>query len=97
MPAFTSKAIGSRDPVMLISQISNKRLAIPCVDQDKACAVFDFNDPLKVCDILSTAARFHGNGSVRPMKTSKWGHWQEELRANRIAETKTVPRRTFND
>lgn len=39
------------DPVLSVAQISKRNLAAP-MDQDKACAVCDRNDPLSVCDTV---------------------------------------------
>jgi hypothetical protein len=56
IPTVTSRAVrnctGHTDSVMSVSEICKRRLAIQCVSQDKACAVFDRNDPLSVSDTV---------------------------------------------
>jgi hypothetical protein len=101
IPTVTSRPVrnctGRTDSVMSIAQISKKRLASPCDDRDKRVPFVIATTVIQCYDILSTAATLHGNGRVRPIKTSKRGPWQEMLRANRNIETKTVPCGTFID
>jgi hypothetical protein len=84
MPTVTSRAVRNcnvcTDSVMSVSQISKRRLTIPCFDQDKARTVCDYNDPLSVCH---TVLWYFVNGCNVPWK------WQrpsdEDFEAGTVA------------